>query len=62
MVCPNLILLYVDNPLTSATLYRDLLGKEPTDYHPTFVSFTLESGLMIGLWSKHTAEPTALAT
>ncbi len=62
MRCPNLILLYVDNPLASATLYSDLFGKEPTDIHPTFVSFTLESDLMVGLWSKHTAQPTALTT
>ncbi|WP_198022291.1 hypothetical protein [Candidatus Odyssella acanthamoebae] len=60
MINPNLIILYVDNPLESASLYADLLETAPTDSHPTFVSFTLASGIMLGLWSKHTASPTAL--
>jgi predicted enzyme related to lactoylglutathione lyase len=62
MINPNLIILYVDNPVNSASFYSNLLESTPTEYHPTFVSFTLTSGLILGLWSKHTAEPTPLFT
>ncbi len=59
---PNMIILYVNDPLRSAKLYGDLLQKTPTDLHPTFVSFALDSGIMLGLWSRHTAQPTAVCT
>lgn len=62
MLEPNLFILYVDNPLHSAKLYGELLQKTPVDLHPTFAMFTLNSGAMLGLWSKHTAEPTAKCT
>lgn len=57
MLEPNLFILYVDNPLRSAKFYADLLQKEPVDEHPTFVMFALASGVMLALWSKHTAQP-----
>ena len=56
----NFIILYVDNPFNSASFYTKLLGKSPTESHPTFVSFQLNPEATLGLWSKHTAEPTAL--
>ncbi len=59
---PNMIILYVNDPLRSAKLYGDLLQKTPLELHPTFASFTLDSGIMLGLWSRHTAEPTAICT
>lgn len=62
MMNPNFILLYVDNPLVSAEFYAKLLDKTPIESHPTFVAFALDSGLTLGLWSKHTAQPAALAT
>lgn len=55
----NFILLYVDNPLSSADFYEKLLGISPIERHPTFAAFSFESGLTLGLWSKHTAEPAA---
>lgn len=61
MIHPNFILLYVDNPLKSAEFYRDLLELQPDELHPTFASFSLKSGVMLGLWSKHTAQPIPLA-
>lgn len=54
---PNFVIFYVDNPLRSADFYKDLLEIEPTEYYPTFSSFNLASGITLGLWSKHTAEP-----
>lgn len=62
MIHPNFIIIYVDNPLKSADFYSVLLGKVPQESHPTFVSFALDSGITLGLWSKHTAEPAAITT
>ena len=41
--------------------YAELLGKSPVESSPTFVMFVLASGVMLGLWSKHTVEPVATA-
>ena len=58
---PNFILLYVDSPTASATFYTELLGHPPVEASPTFVMFALSSGVMLGLWSRHTVEPAATA-
>ncbi len=59
MLHPNFIILYVDNPVASAEFYSNLLTLKPLELEPTFALFALESGLMFGLWSKHTVEPSA---
>ena len=41
----------------SAGFYAKLLQREPVESSPTFVMFGLAEGLMLGLWSRHTAEP-----
>lgn len=61
MADPNFIILYVDNPLASAKFYQDLLGIPPVEQAPTFVMFALPSGVMLGLWSRYTVQPAALA-
>lgn len=58
---PNFLIFHVDNPQESGKFYTDLLGHEPVESSPTFVMFALGSGLMLGLWSKHTVEPAAAA-
>jgi catechol 2,3-dioxygenase-like lactoylglutathione lyase family enzyme len=58
---PDYVLLYVDNPAASAAFYADLLSLQPVQTSPTFVLFVLPSGLKLGLWSRHTAEPKVLA-
>ncbi|STY30094.1 bleomycin resistance protein [Legionella wadsworthii] len=58
---PNLIIFYVANPLVSASFYEGLLKSQPIESSPTFVMFSLKSGLRLGLWSKHTVEPDASA-
>jgi predicted enzyme related to lactoylglutathione lyase len=55
----NFILLYVDSPAASGSFYADLLGKTPVEASPNFVMFALDSGVMLGLWSRHTVEPAA---
>ncbi len=59
MFNPSFILLYVDNPTGSAAFYTELLGHAPVEASPTFAMFALPSGVMLGLWSKHTVEPPA---
>lgn len=62
MLAPDFVLLYVDNPAASANFYADLLGRAPLESSPTFAMFTLNSGVKLGLWSKHTVQPMALAS
>ena len=62
MADPNFIILYVDNPPASADFYAGLLGKPPVESSPTFAMFALPSGVMLGLWSRHTVEPAAAQT
>jgi predicted enzyme related to lactoylglutathione lyase len=57
MLNPNFMLFFVDSPAVSAGFYGTLFGLEPVETSPTFALFALSSGLMLGLWSKHTAEP-----
>jgi predicted enzyme related to lactoylglutathione lyase len=57
----NFILLYVDNPVASANFYARLLDKKPVESSDTFALFVLNSGVKLGLWSKHTVEPVATA-
>jgi catechol 2,3-dioxygenase-like lactoylglutathione lyase family enzyme len=59
---PNMILLYVQNPAASAAFYADLLGRPPVDSSPNFAVFALNSGIMLGLWAKHDAQPTPTAS
>ena len=59
MFNPNFVLLYVENPAASADFYAMVIGHPPVETSPTFAMFALGSGLMLGLWSKHTVEPPA---
>jgi catechol 2,3-dioxygenase-like lactoylglutathione lyase family enzyme len=59
---PNFFILYVASPEASVGFYEKLLGHPPVEASPTFAMFSLESGVMLGLWSKHTVEPHAIAT
>ena len=61
MADPNFVILYVNDPLASATFYADLLGHPAVETSPTFAMFALDSGVMLGLWSRHTVEPPAMA-
>jgi predicted enzyme related to lactoylglutathione lyase len=51
MPTPNLILLYVKDPLASADFYEKLFETKPAGKFPTYVAFEFPSGLSIGLWS-----------
>lgn len=51
------VLLFVENPQKSGLFYQELFEIEPIEESPTFVMFALANGVMLGLWSKYTAEP-----
>ena len=59
MLSPNYNLLYVDNPQASGAFYAKLLGREPIEAAPNFVIFQMESGAILGLWSRNTVKPAA---
>jgi hypothetical protein len=61
MAHPNFFLLYVNDPVASAALYASLLERQPVEASPTFALFALDSGVMLGLWSRHTAVPAPAA-
>ena len=54
----GLVLLFVKNPHTSAAFYNKLFNAKPIEQSPTFAMFALSNGVMLGLWSRYTAEPT----
>ena len=55
----SFVILYVDSPAKSAAFYADLLGRPAIEASPTFAMFSMKSGVMLGLWSRHTVEPAA---
>lgn len=59
MLTPTLgfVLLFVTNPQKSSLFYQELFEIKPVEESPTFVMFALKNGVMLGLWSKYTAEP-----
>jgi len=59
MLVPSLgfILLFVENPQKSSLFYQDILNIKPIEESATFVMFALKNGVMLGLWSRYTAEP-----
>jgi predicted enzyme related to lactoylglutathione lyase len=58
---PNFIILYVDSPKASSDFYAALLGRGPAEASPTFVMFALDTGLMLGLWSRDGVKPVPSA-
>lgn len=64
MFTPNLgfVLLFVTNPLKSGHFYQEIFEIKPIEESPTFVMFVLKNGVMLGLWSKYTAEPRVEAS
>lgn len=51
------VLLFVSNPQKSSLFYEELFEMKPVEQSPTFAMFALKNGVMLGLWSKYTAEP-----
>ncbi len=51
MKSPNLFLLYVKNPEKSCDFYENLLDRKAQSVFPSYVSFLLDNGVALGLWS-----------
>jgi predicted enzyme related to lactoylglutathione lyase len=59
---PTMTILYVDNTRISASFYQQLFDHTPVEVSDTFGLFVLPSGLVLGLWSRHTVEPATSIT
>lgn len=55
------VLLFVTNPQKSSAFYSRLFELTPVEESPTFALFALSNGVMLGLWSRKTAEPVVVA-
>jgi predicted enzyme related to lactoylglutathione lyase len=55
----SFVLLHVASPPASAAFYKDLLETPIVDQSPTFAMLPLRDGVMLGLWSRETVEPTS---
>jgi len=51
MPTPNLVLLYVEDPVKSAAFYETLFETAPAAVFPTYAAFEFENGTSLGLWS-----------
>lgn len=54
----NYLLLAVEDPARSATLYNQILGASPVENSPTFVLYVLPNGFKLGLWKAAGMEPS----
>ncbi len=62
MSLPHFVLLYVDEPQTSASFYARLLDRQPLDSAPNFVMFELAPDLRLGLWARRDVQPAPRGT
>lgn len=62
MKTPDMTILYVRNTAASTQFYGELFGRAPAFDTPHFVSFVLDDGHQLALWSgpdEHTSLPVA---
>jgi catechol 2,3-dioxygenase-like lactoylglutathione lyase family enzyme len=57
----SFVVLYVENPQSSAAFYADLLGRPVIDSSPGFAMLPLSDSVMLGLWLRKAVEPAAVA-
>jgi catechol 2,3-dioxygenase-like lactoylglutathione lyase family enzyme len=55
----NMVALYVKDPLATAALYEDLLGRPIVQSSPRFVVLQIGKGALLGLWERGNVEPRA---
>jgi catechol-2,3-dioxygenase len=56
------VILYVRDITISKSFYTELLGQSPKELSSTFLSFELESGLVLELWQLDKVHPAASFT
>lgn len=55
----SFLLLHVEDHSASAALYKELLGIPIVEQKSDIAILPLRDGVMLGLWSKETVEPTS---
>lgn len=55
----SFLLLHVENHAASATFYNELLDIPIIEQKEDFAMLPLRDGVMLGLWSRETVEPTS---
>lgn len=58
---PSTMILYVAEKTVSRAFYADLLDRQPVEESPKFAGFALDSGLILGVWSRDVVQPPAPA-
>jgi catechol 2,3-dioxygenase-like lactoylglutathione lyase family enzyme len=56
------VILYVRDINVSKAFYTELLGQNPKELSPTFMSYELDSGLVLELWQIDKVHPAASIT
>jgi len=59
MANPNFVLLYVTDPVRSASFYEPILKAKPVESSPGYTMFVLDGGLKIGFWKRDEVQPDA---
>ncbi|MCS3408785.1 VOC family protein [Serratia sp. AKBS12] len=62
MIAPDITILYVDQPESSAQFYSRLLGIPPVELSATFALWVGHNGFRLALWSKHSVQPAPAAS
>ncbi len=55
------VLLFVKNPVESTAFYNRIFNIKPLEQSATFALFALSNHVMLGFWSRKTAEPRVSA-
>lgn len=58
----NVVVLYVKDINVSKAFYTGLLGLSPKELSPTFMSYQLDSGMVLELWQLDKVHPAASVT
>ena len=58
----NVVVLYVKDINISKAFYTGLLGRSPKELSPTFMSYQLDSGMVLELWQLDKVHPAASMT
>jgi catechol-2,3-dioxygenase len=54
---PNMFILYVNAPQTSAKFYSELLDVQPAESSETFLLYRFSENCQLGLWKREGVEP-----
>lgn len=58
----KIVVLYVKDINVSKAFYAGLLGRSPKELSPTFMSYQLDSGIVLELWQLNKVHPASSIT